>query len=134
MELSGEFQHGHEHVKAAMARAGVASLVHVVAYCEEAECPVRDFDIKLKHVDEIDLVRALACPWCGSLRVSVHGAETLDEREASLNRNARERVNVQMLQRDRPAPGGLHVMTIGEFTDDRLPPTPPGWWEKADSP
>jgi hypothetical protein len=105
-------------------------LLTIRAYCE-GYCPARTFEIEIKDHDDqlLEMVRkGLRCPVCGTRRVAVHAVLTAEERSARSAASARAAVNAQMYTRDHTAPGNLVVIPASRLGDDRLPPTPAGWW------
>jgi hypothetical protein len=103
-------------------------------YCHGEDCPVRTITLSLK--DDANtlasfLDRPLRCPICQSADVALEWVRTMDEREDEWDRDARSSVNMQLWARDhRHEPFLSYPASV--VGDERLPPTPPGWWEKND--
>lgn len=111
-------------------------LLYVEAYCRSTFCCAREVEILLKDYDReaVGLMRrsGFKCPVCGEGSLTVHNILTARGKSALDAHEARMSVNRQMLARDREGEG-RHVFFSGpEFCDDRLPPTPPGWFDKED--
>ncbi|MGE0359678.1 MAG: hypothetical protein AB7R67_03045 [Vicinamibacterales bacterium] len=70
--------------------------------------------------------RAPACPACGAALI-VHHVHTQAEAERHARRDARASVNLQMRERD-AGPDAVMILPLDDYDDDRLPPTPPGWF------
>jgi len=107
-------------------------------YCSQSGCSVREITIHVKDHDKTFVPhlrkRSLVCPVCGGTNIIVHGLETALEAERQDDASARHSVNRQMLTRDRMAQGeDCAFLTAAEFGDDRLPPTPPGWFPRPRS-
>lgn len=105
--------------------------IHIHGYCESPDCTVRGVDIRVKDYDR-ELVqqlsqRVLSCPVCGST-LNVHGAETASECARRKEVHARRSVNLQMRWRDQGWPD-LRFARLSDMEDDRLPPTPDGWFK-----
>jgi hypothetical protein len=95
--------------------------------CRSSECPARETKTTVKDFDgqllELVRTRGLRCPVCGGATV-LHWARTGNEQHRIKEHNARVSVNAQMYSRDYS--GMVNLAAI----DDRLPLTPPEWWEK----
>jgi hypothetical protein len=97
-------------------------------YCDAPDCAFRQVRISVKDYDSDKRLRVkfsgLPCPLCGHL-LKLHYAmdprEHMNERE----KEARSSVACQMWVRD----SGEDGIPLVLFLDDRLPPTPKGWWE-----
>jgi hypothetical protein len=105
-------------------------LVEVSGYCNSQGCPGRQLSMVVKDYDD-ELVkllrrRGLRCPLC-SKPMLFDGVLGLSEYRARDEHAARVSVNQQMFIRDA---GGFPVLTEGLLRDDRLPPTPEGWFAK----
>lgn len=108
-----------------------SSILHMELYCENAACPAREIEIYLKDHDTtlIGMVRArggMSCPVC-SAQLKIHWIQDPYGYARSRERSARESVNCQMYVRDFCDPD-LPVITGDVMGDDRLPPTPEGWF------
>lgn len=106
----------------------------ITIYCERFACAAREIHIRTKDhgTEEPILGEALRCPICGSHVVSIHSVLTDDEQAAVDAEDARRQVNTQMFVRDRIASGDMLPLTpVTVLLDDRLPPTPPGWWDRT---
>jgi len=104
-------------------------LLELEAYCESSRCPARVTTVRVKDYDEdlLPLLRrrgGLHCPICGG-PLRLHHAFTLGEAEERRRLEARGSVAVEMYARDRDA----LAVPMAVYLDDRLPPTPPGWWD-----
>jgi hypothetical protein len=102
---------------------------HVMAelYCESPSCSAREVTILIKDDDEmlLDSQREFVCPICRE-PLKFHVVFTRSEHAAAENRDARRSVNTQMFARDQNGETGI---PIAISVDDRLPPTPDGWWD-----
>jgi hypothetical protein len=105
-------------------------------YCEREGCPVRTIEISVKDTQGLLIERlrhqALHCPICHGAALSVHEVLTLDQSGARDAREARESVNTQMWQRDHAIDSNpwSRAVPVAVLLDDRLPPTPEGWFER----
>lgn len=104
-------------------------VLELEAYCEAGGCPARETTIHVKDYDEdlLTLLRArrgLRCPVCGA-PLKLHHAITFREAEAQRRLEARGSVAVEMYARDHDT----LAVPMAVYLDDRLPPTPPGWWD-----
>ncbi len=102
----------------------------IYAYCEEEDCPTRGVQICVKDYDDelLPLLRrsgGLRCPICGSF-LELHEVLTVDEAVEAEKELARLSVAIQMYSRDFETP----ILPGSIFTENRLPPTPEGWWDK----
>ena len=95
-------------------------------YCEQTNCAARQVVVTIKDHDHILMKRLAArqpCPLCGQ-PLKFHRVETFAQLEAVDERDARMSVNRQMYLLENPegfVPGNV-------LFDDRLPPTPSGWF------
>jgi hypothetical protein len=112
--------------KVAKARAESSGIV-LELYCEQTNCAARQVVITIRDHDNILVERLAArqpCPLCGK-PLKFHKVETFARRQAVDERDARMSVNRQMyLIHENPdgfVPGNV-------LFDDRLPPTPCGWF------
>jgi hypothetical protein len=103
-------------------------LGEIEVYCQHADCPIRTVTLYTKERDS-PTPAALHCPACKK-PLKLHHVHTLDEVERECARDARWSVASQMYSRDHPSPDGFGVVPGTVFLDDRLPPTPEGWWGK----
>lgn len=104
-------------------------VLELEAYCEAGDCPARVTTVRVKDYDEelLPLLRArrgLRCPICGG-PLKLHHAITIDEAAAQRRAAARASVAVEMYARDHDT----LAVPMAVYLDDRLPPTPPGWWD-----
>lgn len=111
----------------------VDDLIVVRLQCGNQDCAVREIKVRCKDYDGTLLPLRPGkptCPFCGTSDVSVHNVRTFREDDAASDVAARERVNLQMWLRDnQPAESNRPVCFSAERAmDDRLPPTPDGWW------
>lgn len=106
-----------------------SELLVLRCYCENADCSVRQVKVRVKDLDgDKRLGQIPKCPLC-SAPMNLHDALTFAEEDRHELRNARGSVAVQMYERDHER-GGIVATPASVFTDDRLPPTPVGWWDK----
>lgn len=109
------------------ARARDYQLV-IEGYCEAADCPARESRIAIKDHDETLLPllerRGLSCPVCGG-RLKLHCVAARDDAQLRDDADARVSVALQMYRRDFP---DALAVSMAVLSDDRLPPTPAGWW------
>ncbi|GEM_PF-2976245 len=104
-------------------------LLELEAYCRSTDCPAREVTIHAKDHDDdlLPLLRrrgGLHCPICGG-PLKLHHAITFREAEARGRLAARGSVAVEMYARDHDT----LAVPMAVYLDDRLPPTPPGWWD-----
>ena len=106
---------------------GESSCIVLELYCEQTNCAARQVVVTIKDHDNILVERLAArqqpCPLCGK-PLNFHQVETFAQREAVDERDARMSVNRQMYLYENPdgfVPGNV-------LFDDRLPPTPSGWF------
>jgi hypothetical protein len=109
-------------------------LLHLELYCDNSDCMAREVNVKVKDYEN-ELVdsarkRGFKCPMCGK-QMKQHGVETPAQREARKEEWSRVSVNLQMRRRAQGEPG-IFVITGTWFHDDRLPPTPDGWFADDD--
>jgi hypothetical protein len=104
-------------------------------YCLNPACPVRHMKIEANDMDLLGdaLLRFLdmelpRCPVCSNekRRLELLGVQTKDAHENQERLSARGLVAVQMWERDHKGAIGFPADVL---VDERLPPTPPGWWE-----
>jgi hypothetical protein len=106
---------------------------HVEWYCRVSACPVREVRVHLKDPDhELEAMlegrHPPRCPLCDTT-LALHHVQTAAEHTAAWEVAARCSVNTQMWWRDDPfGVQGLTPATV--LADDRLPPTPAGWWDR----
>jgi len=104
------------------------------AYCDSPRCPVREVELHIKDYDN-ELVALTAkrgwwsCPVC-SEPLKLHWAMGPKQYSEQERERARWSVNEQMRTRDlhQRDPDALVVMDARDICDDRLPPTPEGWF------
>lgn len=117
-------------VESARARG---SLLVVQLYCEAPSCPVRELELLIKDYDHTLLDRlhehGLRCPVCRRHSITVHWARTVAEDDQVRKQEARVSVNLQMRGRDRGDDPRMTTFSPADLLDDRLPPTPPGWFK-----
>lgn len=109
-------------------------ILHLEIYCESSMCDARAITLLLKDNDDlVEHLRARewTCPICGEPAklhgfTDMKGAEHMEEKEARIS------VNLQMRKRDHLRRTGEELTTfnVTELLDDRLPPTPVGWFDK----
>jgi hypothetical protein len=115
-----------------LAHAGTLSELRL--YCEGDDCPARTIEIALKATQGALIERfrrqVPRCPICHRATLSVHEVLTLEQSEARDDRAARESVNTQMWQRDHAVDDDpwSRAVPVTVLLDDRLPPTPEGWF------
>lgn len=121
----------HERLQIALAHG---TQLYIETYCRNDICCGREILIRIKDYDK-SLVRQLSgggfdCPICGQT-LALHWIQTAQERDASEAREARSLVNHQMHVRDEQKRTGksLVVVPLSLDGDDRLPPTPSGWFD-----
>jgi hypothetical protein len=130
-------------VVAALARARQEDVMLAIeGYCTDPECPTREVEITVKdhYGDLVAMVErrgGLHCPVCGG-RLKLHWVATRQQYAEQRDEDARCDVNAQMYRRDQQAAGANAALvaftTMARLVDDRLPPTPPGWWDKEGGP
>lgn len=107
-------------------------LLYIEAYCQNPSCAVRDITIHIKDHDATIVrdvsVRGICCPVCNGI-TTVHFAITSRTHHERGEQLARWSVNEQMYVRDH-CHSGLVVMPVSAMNDDRLPPTPDGWFSR----
>jgi len=101
-------------------------LVSFEGYCTNSNCMAREIRVHLKNHDDPLLEHAVRCPMCRS-RLKLHWVRTYREEAIEEDKVARRLVNMQMHYRDYPE--RLGVISAAVLCDDRLPPTPPGWFD-----
>jgi hypothetical protein len=106
---------------------GTVLIVEVV--CCAPECCAREIRVRLKN-HGTGLPGSVRCPICGGTQLALQSIRTFVEDERTRDRAARARVNWQMYGRDH-AVNGIAAIPFSILKDDRLPPTPAGWWEKT---
>jgi hypothetical protein len=106
-------------------------------YCRNQDCAVREVEVRVKDYDG-DLLSALkgrrpTCPLC-AYPLALHNVAGGPSYRRQEDADARRSVNAQMRLRDleRDAPGHLHALRATEMIDERLPPTPDGWFTRDD--
>jgi len=104
-------------------------VLELEAYCEAGGCPARVTTVRVKDYDDelLPLLRrrgGLHCPICGR-PLKLHHAFTLGEAVERRRAAARASVAAEMYARDY----GALAVPMAVYLDDRLPPTPPGWWD-----
>lgn len=104
-------------------------VIWVEGYCQSSDCPGREVRIKIKDHDGVFLQMfersGLVCPICQG-KLKLHWALTLEEKNTRDERDARGSVNVQMFLRDKQT----MFFPLSIMLDERLPPTPEGWFDK----
>ncbi len=106
------------------------ALLMVELYCENPACSAREIQVRIKDHDDLlkHKTPALTCPFC-QRPVKVHWAMPRREWTDEQDRQARMNVNMQMYVRDKsPMVPAMLMM------DDRLPPTPAGWFDVREHP
>jgi hypothetical protein len=101
--------------------------------CQNSDCPVREITFRLKdyNVTLASLLRSpVTCPICHTSELALHSVRTFKEVEDDWDRRARACVNGQMWARDHSLDPAFPVYDMARACDERLPPTPPGWWEE----
>lgn len=123
------------HVEKIRQARSQSELLVIEAYCRSTECSAREVRIRVKDHDETlvaDVERegfGLTCPVCGK-RLAVHWIRDFQTDEEDRDRDARARVNMQMYARDQRNRGdNLVVFPSHVICDERLPPTPDGWFD-----
>jgi hypothetical protein len=111
-------------------------VIEVEFYCERPACAAREIRVTLKDHDS-NLVphmahHVVACPIC-SHPVKVHWVRSAHDQARHDEALARSSVNTQMFLRDLP-PDELGAVPASVLCDERLPPTPPGWFDDAPPP
>jgi hypothetical protein len=109
---------------------------HVHAYCESERCAVRLVEVTVKlHAGGPKLPQQWRCPACAST-LTVHEVQSAAEYDRQQAKDARGSVAIAMYLRDQRrtrAPGvdprWLTMYPLSVLLDERLPPTPPGWWD-----
>lgn len=103
-----------------------SALLTLHGYCDESSCAARQVRIEVKNDDgdvaDILERRGLTCPLCGRA-LMFDGAFSGPRQREKDDQEARCSVNQQMYTRDH----GPAVPIAGAL-DDRLPPTPEGWF------
>ena len=125
----------HLAVQLVVAARRQDALFHIEGYCDGTRCPARDVRLCLKdYADQaIALIarHGLTCPLCGAA-LKVHGVWTRNEQHRHAEARARMSVSEQMYRRDQAATDqverGIVLTPLRVLLDDRLPPTPAGWW------
>lgn len=120
----------HPEVAAIARRREADYLLHLEAYCRVPECPAREVRVHLKDYDQTLLPllrkrRGLRCPVCGG-RLALHSIQDRDQEQQVRHLEARWSVNAQLWERDHGP-----VFPVAALCDDRLPPTPPGWFDQT---
>ena len=96
------------------------------AYCD-GDCPLREVTIHVKDHDKqlLRLLKShgLTCPLCGH-ELKLHWVRTGREDQRHRDEDSRCSVNAQMYRRDTD---GFSI-PCSVLCDDRLPPTPDGWF------
>lgn len=110
------------------------SILSLELYCDESGCPAREIRLLVKDHDStfVNLIKrqgGFRCPLCAS-PAKMHWVRTARQEAIEKEHSARCNVAMQMMRRDRTPDGGLFVMSASEVCDDRLPPTPDGWFKK----
>ena len=105
----------------------------IEGYCENPDCPARQVTVDIKDHDHelLPLLKrnGLTCMVCKA-PLSFNRAETLGDNGRRRSHEARCSVSRQMYSRDYADNSGLCALPMTVFGDDRLPPTPPGWWDQ----
>jgi hypothetical protein len=99
-------------------------------YCDNTDCAGREVVVNVKDDDGTlvaQLARSQTCPLCGKA-LETRGVATIAQYDANAAHTARCSVNTQMYVRDQ---GGAAFVPGSVYLDDRLPPTPEGWWTPA---
>lgn len=106
------------------------SLLYVEFYCDtSADCAAREITVHVKDYDRTFVKSVISmvpvCPICRS-PLKVHWVSSAREYVEVQERQARVSVNIQMRHRDNG--DALRVECASWYSDDRLPPTPEGWF------
>jgi hypothetical protein len=83
------------------------------------------------------LDQPVVCPICHGSELGFYQLASPEDHEQWQFRQARKLVNWQMYRRDHAdqrARDGFVSFPASVMGDDRLPPTPPGWWEAGREP
>lgn len=117
-----------------------SSILYVEMYCDNSFCAVREVTLHLKDYDTNALKafrseRGQVCPLCRN-NMKFHWVRTALEQETVSEQDARVSVNLQMFVRDLKVakPDSAIVVCASQYTDDRLPPTPDGWFPDGPTP
>lgn len=109
--------------------------LYIEAYCRN-DCPVREVQVRVKDHDRELLAmigaNGLLCPVCGGA-LALHHVMDTNGRRASEAVAARLSVNAQMYERDQRARNPeqtLVAIPASVLFNNRLPPTPDGWFKK----
>ena len=104
-------------LRAARTRSQLGAFIgHAELYCENGDCVAREVDIRFKEHDD-QLPSRLICPACQA-PLTLHGVQTLEERDEAEEAAARRSVNEQLWRRAHPDAFGV---PIGVSLDDTLP-------------
>ena len=105
-------------------------LLYLELYCDKSACPAREIHLRVKDHDKafVETVRrrGLCCPICGA-PAKMHWIRTDAAQDSADRLEARSSVNMQMYVRDY-CEDGFPVLPGDVIGDDRLPPTPDGWF------
>jgi hypothetical protein len=110
-----------------MAVRSQTPLITVELYCEAEDCSAREIKVRIKDYDSTLHKANLRCPLCGSVP-KLHYAIDRETDRKRYERACREGVAVQMYKREHGA-----CVPFSVLGDDRLPPTPGGWFDKVRS-
>ena len=108
-------------------RRGLLS-AEIELYCQNSRCVARTVRVVVKEYDT-QTPHTLTCPACQQT-LKVHQILTFTELHRKDEVRGRQSVNVQMYSRDHQKPDVLSLVPVSVFCDDRLPPTPAGWWNR----
>ena len=108
-------------------------LLRFEAYCDQSSCPAREIRVDVKDYDKNLITHleadGLRCPICRE-ELKVYAVATKEDAAAADNRVARSLVAQQMYVRDHQGgASSLVTMPTTVQCDERLPPTPKGWWK-----
>ena len=103
-------------------------LIYLEGYCRNSSCSIREIEIRVKDHERTFLNEQsrLRCPVC-YVSLTLHWVRTAHEHTLVGEQFARMNVNEQMYVRDLGP--GLHPVGADVMCDDRLPPTPDGWFD-----
>lgn len=118
-------------------RAEAGYLIVAEFYCDNSDCSARELRVSFKDYDDTlsaaVRLRKCPCPFCGQ-PLKMHWACGPREEQIRQEQEARCSVNRQMLRRQRlqENPNAkFFAATAAEIVDDRLPPTPDGWFKSG---
>lgn len=108
-------------------------LLTIEGYCRNSDCISREVTIRVKDYDRTlkgQPPAAMMCPLCHG-PLSLHWMKSTHEVWKKDQEHARQSVNLQMRVRDKGPTTELIGFSLSAMTDDRLPPTPEGWWARG---